>query len=372
MVKKKCEVCSRNDYEGECHTYCADCYKHYIVNSLLAYVATYRHRSARQQLKLAVMSFYDDQAVNSAKRSLYEGLQYMDLGIELVNRVGSNNRSAKEAEVDDILDMLHKMDTTKDKPQLFFYAEDVTALPPAAPEAGCSMMTFFELITKQQQAMDQMQETITNIRTDVLRNTNTIREMVTTNSKPAKPIYADVANAAYGGARPKVMDIATEGLARQRRPSNKSNRAPIGLQEDIALAESLKNIEVPETQPPADSEFKTVTYKRNKPRANKGAATGAGSLIAGPDVFHVQITNVSPQITVDTIKEYVEGKDGDIKVSDIKDTSTEDWDTKRYVLTFESKSFETVMDKEFWPDRIYYKQWYKPRKPWGRFEKPAQ
>ena len=52
-----------------------------------------------------------------------------------------------------------------------------------------------------------------------------------------------------------------------------------------------------------------------------------------------------------------------MRINDIKDTSTDGWDTKRFILTFDTEYFEKVMQTEFWPDRIYFKQWFKPRNP---------
>ena len=116
------------------------------------------------------MSFYDDTAVNNAKKSLYDGLKNMDLGLDMINRVGSNNRSAKEAEVEDILDAFQKMDTASHQSKPVFYAEDLTSLPPAAPEEGSSMMTIFELLAKQQQEMKQMPGSMKTLDLEISKN----------------------------------------------------------------------------------------------------------------------------------------------------------------------------------------------------------
>ena len=96
-------------------------------------------------------------------------------------------------------------------------------------------------------------------------------------------------------------------------------------------------------------------------QAFSGSAKGA-SLTAGPDIFHVQITNVSPQTNEQTIKEYINGQDESVKVNEIKDTTTDGWETKRFILTFDKCYFDKVMENEFWAEGIYYKQWYVDRK----------
>ena len=93
-------------------------------------------------------------------------------------------------------------------------------------------------------------------------------------------------------------------------------------------------------------------------RSVKTGAAKTGSLFAGPEKFHVQLTNVSPQITDERIRTYVTEKSDDIEIIEIKDTTTDGWETKRFLITFNMSDFKAVMDDAFWPEGIYYKQWF--------------
>ena len=80
--------------------------------------------------------------------------------------------------------------------------------------------------------------------------------------------------------------------------------------------------------------------------------------MAGPESLHVQLTNVHRSVDIDTIRDYVKNQDKDIEIKEIKDTSTEGWETRRYLVTFNMDDQEKVLKGEFWPEKIYFKRWY--------------
>ena len=147
-------------------------------------------------------------------------------------------------------------------------------------------------------------------------------------------------------------------------PSRKMSTRDVSDEEK--LAEAIKDIQVPST---SDDGFTVVQNKKKKPkegltklrqRPKCGAASG-GRTFAGPDVFHVQLTNVHASVDEDALKDFINGKDGDFELKEIKDASSAGWDTKRFIVSFDIKNLETVLKEDFWPERIYYKRWYTPR-----------
>ena len=112
---------------------------------------------------------------------------------------------------------------------------------------------------------------------------------------------------------------------------------------------------------PTNDGYQTVQKKKSRSQPSRGSANQSDVLAAGPTKFMVQITNVNPNTTDDDIKTYIQTQDANIEPEEIKDTSSADFFTKRFLITFKSKDFETVMSNVFWPEKIYYKQWYPPR-----------
>ena len=101
-----------------------------------------------------------------------------------------------------------------------------------------------------------------------------------------------------------------------------------------------------------------------RPQKSKGIGGEAGQsdvLKAGPTQFQVQITNVNPSLSCEDIKSYICGKQGNVDVSNVADTSSPGWSTKRFLLTFAYEHMNDVLAKEFWPKNIYFKRWFAPK-----------
>ena len=72
----------------------------------------------------------------------------------------------------------------------------------------------------------------------------------------------------------------------------------------------------------------------------------------------MQLTNVHPDMDAESVTEYIKERDPSVTLTNIEDKSSEGWETKRYILTFDAQVFDKVMCPDFWPNKIYYKQWY--------------
>ena len=330
-----------------------DCYKHcvIIVNELLCYVSNYIMKSSLGQLKLALLSFYSEEAVNEAKRSILDTAKEMKLNVGEAGqtRQRSATRSAKEAEIDDILKIFNDVAKFPGR-MVSFYAQDVTKLPPAAPEEGGCLMSLFELMASQKRDMMQMQKSMADLQVQVSQNTTKLEES-------RKKTYSGVITGQPRGSTSRESSVprSNTGMQRSRRFEETAPNININM-----LKEAINQV-----SSPAEEGFQVSkgNGKRMNKGANKGIKTGAaeksGTLFSGPEKIHVQLTNVSPQITEDRIKNFIEEKgDDELKLITIKDTTTEGWETKRFLLTFGSDSKEKVLDNTFWPQGIYFKQWF--------------
>jgi hypothetical protein len=108
------------------------------------------------------------------------------------------------------------------------------------------------------------------------------------------------------------------------------------------------------------SDQKTTGNKSRQQRSEAGTAK-SGTFKVGPQSFQMQLTNVHPDMDADAITEYIRERDPTIKPANIVDKSSVGWDAKRYLLTFDAVYYDKVMCPDFWPSKIYYKQWYAPR-----------
>ena len=96
----------------------------------------------------------------------------------------------------------------------------------------------------------------------------------------------------------------------------------------------------------------------------RGTSDSDSKLKVGPTLFHMQLTNLHPDTDIKAISEYITEKDPSIVPVEVKDTSSEGWETKRFLVSFNFSAYEKVMTSSFWPSKIYFKQWYiaRPKK----------
>ena len=143
----KCETCGINEATKcqECSTGPAGT----VVNELLCYVDTYFKRSSALLVRMAVMTFYSEEEIHEAKVKLMRAVQEeIELKDIKENRQNTAQRSAKEKEVEDILQIMKLLDE-QDGFSIEFLAKNLNKIPPASPEAGGSLMSLMEIIGQQ-------------------------------------------------------------------------------------------------------------------------------------------------------------------------------------------------------------------------------
>ena len=177
--QKKCQCCEQKRYEAD-FTVCRTCYQDKgesmdntngptVINGLLAYVSTYQHRSSNFQLKIAISAHYQENDIEDAKKDLIKGLEGLNLplGDNVKERQNSANRSAKEAAIDDILNIFRICDQHELNNGPIYCAKDLSKLPPAPPEASGSMLSVFDILSKQEQQITALYTALTEVRAEI-------------------------------------------------------------------------------------------------------------------------------------------------------------------------------------------------------------
>ena len=357
-MAKKCDLCAKRVNDTELVTACRACCVGgggrpvYIVNGLLTYVSSYQNATPLS-IKTAVSCNFDSVAVEEAKRDLLNGIQHLNIEIGDAGTIRQNsiNRSAKEANLDDILQIFSVIDQTEiDENNLpIFCAQDLTKVPLAPPEASANMLSIYDIISRQEKQMMTLINELASVK----------KEVAEMKSVPAVRTAYSVA-----AATPPVYVGAPAARAKESRgPAPGPSR---GDEPGEPFPELSRRAE-PNTMTRDKDGFQLVDYKKkkvvgtNKSQARKGAADKSDILVAGPSKFTVQITNINPEKEADDIKNYITAQDANMKILDISDTSTAGWNTKRFLVTFEMTSYEKVMSDDFWPSNIYFRQWHEAR-----------
>ena len=365
--QKKCQCCEQKRYEAD-FTVCRTCYQDKgesmdntngptVINGLLAYVSTYQHRSSNFQLKIAISAHYQENDIEDAKKDLIKGLEGLNLplGDNVKERQNSANRSAKEAAIDDILNIFRICDQHELNKGPIYCATDLSKLPPAPPEASGSMLSVFDILSKQEQQITALYTALTEVRA----------EIADMKAKPAAMSFSSMPH----HSSPSYAAIATEN-SRNTQPTPRHHGSAAGVRSaaGVGLTAGIGATGVGTSEDPRQPDaagFTTVENKRKFKAREKTKGTGDAddALQAGPTKFTIQITNVNPEKTEDDIKEYINKKENAVQPCEIVDASEEGWDTKRFLITFPIKAFDAVMSGDYWPDRIYFRQWFTRGKP---------
>ena len=364
--QKKCESCDCKHEETKFVRCCYCCEKdtgnnRYVLNGMLAYVATYYARSTPLQLKIAISTHYGEYDIIEAKKILVESVKSLEIevGDAGKDRQNSPNRSAKEAAVEDILLIFRYIDDANIDNNIrpVFCATDLTKVPLAPPEAAGNLTSIYDIIARQEKTILKLVDNMTTLQTDMAQLQSNTQQTMATNSicPPSSYAYKAAQPPRSGTMVPQVMTAngtpPGDMQASISKPENNSAGYP-QIYQDI----SGRPV-VPQSRGPNPGQ-----NQKKRVQAKQGSAEKSNLLSAGPTKFMVQITNVNPEKTTEDIKEYIKAQNDSIEPQEVKDTSSEEWHTKRFLITFKIQDFDEVMSDTFWPDSIYFKQWYPARK----------
>lgn len=308
---------------------------HHVVDHVLVFINTYRHRSSLVQLKLTSLAAFSEDEIVDARNLLVSALKEIgpiaDLVNELPKRMNSSTRSAKEATFDDIMNVLSKLDTHDH--DIVFLVEDISKVPPFPPETA-TLMSMAEEIANLRREMNEMKHSLTEVRGDVLSQSESIRHqhMEIRSIKTAPPSLVAARN------DDMQHEIPQHAHARNDETELKTTS--------------------PVQKSPEDG-FQTVENKKKLKRRRRNAKAGTSSdsssdLSSGRETFTVELTNVRPTTTCDSLKKYVMSQNADVDLVNVEDSSSEGFETKRFWLKFNEKDYPVVMKADFWPPRIYF------------------
>ena len=340
------------------------------------YVCTYRSKAAQMNIKNVVLDFYDSSDIATARQTLEDSVQHLIPACPVlgIKRTDSVNRTASAIMIDDIFDMLKALDNVKNKVIPRFMSADATKIPPSGPEAAGSLMAVMETVSSQQRDINQLKESLcalmsdySKIKKDIENNQSTITAVAqsvenlgNTSVPVASQLKRTSETVTSGGCQGGPKSIQTEVTP----GTSHDSRVPI-TSETPAGRSYVRAV----TTPDGDDGFQSKVKRPNKginkglgkdnmkPKQARVVGTGESALLrAGPQSFQLQITNVNSDLNEDNIKEYIQSKD--VEIQGIEDKTSEGWQTKRFLITFDYNHYEKVMATEFWPKKIYYKRWF--------------
>ena len=199
----------------------------HIVNELLTYCFHHQKTSSRDAIKRVVLQFYNPEEISAAKVTLWDAYGAEALGATMA-RQDSLNRAAHEAEIDDIMDVVMKLDAEVDSDvaQVQFVAYDLGRLPRVAPEE----MDLTSLVMR----ITQLEHKHASLENNVAKNVDNITALMDAQFQTAG--YAGVTKSHVGHVKPgqvvrasaKSRSIPTSKPSSIREAQQQYPRLPAG------------------------------------------------------------------------------------------------------------------------------------------------
>lgn len=360
MAKQKCTKCK----EKFDNVLCQCCQtKQFVDNGLLMYMSSYMSRAPRLAIRSSILNFYSADEVASARQVIEDSVKDIIFEHPAIGkkRTDSSKRTACDAMVDDILDFLSALDRVEDAIVPKFVCSNARGLPPAGPEDGGSLMTVLEAVAAQQRQMKQIQESMNEMRSDLIKLQTKDAAVI------GKTASSVVANPSVKDGTDSRVEKGTLPLRGQRDAAPKVDQVPStsrgkstcdglifgSVQNQSKIQSSGEEYQHQVKRPNKGS---LREHGKTKKQTSKGGTSESDTLLAGPSKFQVQITNVNSDLNVDDIKTYLRSKE--TQAVSIEDKTSPGWETKRYLLTFSYEQFDKVLSADFWPKKIYFKRWF--------------
>ena len=327
-----------------------------ISDPLLAFVACSRKTSTARNIKTVITVKFTPHQIKNAIEKMWD---HCDTGVigDFQERKDGRTRTATEAYVDDLLNAFAKLDDGGSLPTIVVNADELHLVPRIHPEE-IDLVSMAERLTDVEQALQSMRN-ILHSRGPSSKGMDPARSQ----ARPTESIWQMDEQATHpkSTAQEKVLRSASRpGRSGGVEVESSSSVDPLPQQRSMAdVAADLSR-----------DDFIMAKKKKRMPRkkGTEGTAKAKQDFKGGSDTFMVQITNVNPSVGVEHLNfaKYIAVQGVEEKETTIKDTSTEGWPTKGYLITFPHKLYDKVLSLEFWPARVYYSQYFLARGNGGK------
>ena len=136
-----------------------------IVNEVLTYAIFSNNANNNDDCKKVMLSFYDENEIKSAKRSLWMECK-KDINKEHHNRIDSPGRTAAAANIDDIMEAIKRLDAKGKLPDVV--ARDIGRLPDRQPEQ-LNMLYVIDEVADLKKAKITTQDTLSDMKIAIMK-----------------------------------------------------------------------------------------------------------------------------------------------------------------------------------------------------------
>jgi hypothetical protein len=278
-------------------------------------------------------------------------------------RINSIERSGAVADARDIISALQKLDLNDSMPRIALEATDVQGVSRLIHPRDASQES-----AGANDRVAHLERLCTSMCEAIAHLTKQIEQLNEQNSHHANPcewppLVRSAANSTRGSTQRRYQNSAlvptTEAVLDHTEPRPEEESGETSLKQTGNIPETERRTHEVSAEGPRRPKPK---FRRKKKSQRGSAEAGEGaSKLSGRDVFHISVTNINPSITPEDLVAHLVEQDKEAVPIKAEDASLEGWDTKRFSLTFSLKLHEKVMKSEFWPEGLYFREYF-PRR----------
>lgn len=323
-----------------------------LVNKALSFMWASMQKEPHEDVAIKASRHFTPEDVVKAKKALWKHCRDDQALIgHSTKRKNTNERSGALANARDIVHALEKLDLKKKSPRILIDAIDVASLPQWEARRPPSTSSEPDML-RRLEALESVCRGLQDTLFEVNRNVKEIKE------KSIEPwvdgTYADEAWAHAPAANQDPWhympwNVPPPGKQTDPEQSNK-----------LLMSEVVNQLKGTDGIIDPNKKYRTRNAASKRGKAASEELKGS-SLKSGRTTFEVQLTNVHPSENEASMKKFVEDQDIGSEFS-VEDTSSEGWETKRFKVRFKQEVFDKVMEADFWPKGIYFRQFFPPRR----------
>ncbi len=295
-----------------------------VINELLCYVDNYRHSSSRNMLRDTVKQYFTQEDVIDAKAKLFNICvdEIKDLNIPPQRRA-SPQRSAQEADIEDILSIFEHVDEKHILPT--FAAVNLTRIPKFNPEE----VDMYSVV----QRLNKLEHQV-KVNSDLISRSN-----------PNPRSYSEVLQgSALGATATKPQDQSENGM---REPKNVPENDSDGFMVPRHLRRKLNR----ETRRNSGGQSKVVVGN-STPTSLKGPKTNPYT--------NVFVYRTEKGTSEDSVKRHMQTKG--ITPAEIERKSGNFQRYDSFKVTIRKGDWNAVMQSGFWPEGVRCRYFHPPRR----------
>ena len=361
----------------------------FIVSEALLYMTHHLNNSSKESIKKVVCEYFHDSEVSYAQRMLWEACKDKLPPVE--QRRTTASRSAKEAEDQDVLFALEKLDRDDvEIPKV--YAEKLDRIPKFGPEE----VDVYSVVER----LSEIEKTLKTVKGAVKSHEDTITTLLELQCE--RNSYASVAKSAPPGTRPQmpgktnVLDVnsilgdgrtsyddvplalggsrplpndGTKGFWSVS-PRPQRQKAPISRHQSREHGPVRTPISIPAAQVSSKQQTDTENndfkipkeqVKRHARRVRRTVFGKSfhGSLKGAPRFTDLFVFRLHKESDCEMLENYMASKD--IAVMESECISNEASQFKSFRLRINYNDFENVMSESFWPEGVGCRKYIRPR-----------